>query len=295
MANTSLKPNCSLVVIVGPTASGKTALAIDIAQKFDGEIICADSRTVYKHLDVGTAKPSVKEQAEIRHHVLDVVEPNQQFSAAKFKQLAQAAIDEVSSRGKLPIMVGGTGLYIDSVLFDYQFLPPADMEERARLDKLSVQQLQNEIIEKQLPMPENKNNPRHLARVIETNGAPKNKSKIRSNTLVIGIEAQHAIIKERIAKRVEQMIEDGFVEEVKSVSTKYGWDAPGLLSTGYKAFREYTENKISLDEAKAQFVRNDYLLARRQRTWFKRNKSIHWLNNSEDAVALVTTFLNKKQ
>lgn len=285
----------SLLVIIGPTASGKTALAIELAQKFDGEIICADSRTVYKDMDIGTAKPSQEEQELIPHHLLDVIEADQSFSAAKFKQLANSAIKDIQNRDKLPILVGGTGLYIDSVIYDFQFLPPADPAERQRLNHMSVQELQEEILEKQLPMPENRQNPRHLARVIETSGAVGRQSDIRPNTLVIGLDVDLAVLRKRITERVDLMLESGFIAEVETLVNRYGADAPGLLAPGYKAFKDYIENKISLDDAKAQFVRNDYLLARRQRTWFKRNKSIHWLNNREDAVELVTTFLNKKQ
>lgn len=120
-----------LVVITGPTASGKTSLAMEVAKLFNGEIICADSRTIYKGMDIGTAKPTKKEQAAIPHHIIDVVEPNQSFTVADFKELALKAIDDITKRGKLPIMVGGTGLYIDSVIFDYQFGPAGDAKKKS--------------------------------------------------------------------------------------------------------------------------------------------------------------------
>ncbi len=253
-----------LVVIVGPTASGKSALAMEIAEKFDGEIICADSRTIYKYMDIGTAKPTEVDQKAVPHHLIDIIEPSEVFSAAKFKQLALEVIEDIASRGKLPILVGGTGLYIDALLFDYQFAA-----EGAQRDPI---------------------NPRHVHKAEE-----QIRHELRPNTLVVGLNPELEILKERITQRVDMMIEQGFIEEVKTVSNRYGWQAPALLAPGYKAFRSYIENKISLDEAKAEFVRNDYLLARRQRTWFKRNKSIHWLENREDYVAFVTTLLNKKQ
>lgn len=282
-----------LVVIVGPTASGKSALALEVAKKYSGEIICADSRTIYKGMDIGTAKPSTRDQELIRHHCLDLIKPNESFSAARFKRLALEAIEEISERGKLAIMAGGTGLYVDSVIFDYKFLPVADNKERQRLNKMTVEQLQDEIVAKNLDMPFNSTNPRHLARTIETNGGRPIKEDIRSNTVVIGLRPDLDVVKKRIQGRVDSMIEQGFVEEVIQLSERYGWDAPGLLAPGYKAFRGYIENKISLEEAKYEFVRNDYLLARRQLTWFRRNKSIQWLSDPIKYVEIITTFLNK--
>lgn len=289
---TELSP---LIVIVGPTASGKSALSMDIAQKYSGEIICADSRTIYKGMDIGTAKPTHYDQELVSHHCLDIVGPDTSFSAARFKQLATDAINDVSSRGKMPIMVGGTGLYVDAVIFDYQFLPLADPIERARLNEMNVEQLQTEIISRGLDMPTNSSNPRHLVRTIEANGMRPNKSDLRSNTLVLGLNPGLNILKTRIEKRIEIMIDMGFIEEIERLSERFGWDSPGLLAPGYKAFREYIENKISLDDAKQQFFRNDYLLARRQITWFKRNKSIQWLDDPIKSVDILTTYLNKKQ
>ena len=284
-----------LVVIIGPTASGKSALAMDIAQKYNGELVCADSRTIYKGMNIGTAKPSHEDQEMVSHHCLDLVEPNKSFSVAHFKEIATEAINGLSARGKLPILVGGTGLYVDAVIFDFQFLPPADPTERARLNKMTVEQLQAEIIAKGLDMPTNSKNPRHLARTIEVNGIQSTKGDLRPNTLIIGLNPGLDVLKGRIQKRVDAMIEEGFIEETKHLAEKYGWDSPGLLAPGYKAFKEYIENKISLDEAKQRFVRNDYLLARRQLTWFKRNKSIQWIDHPIKSVEILTTFLNKKQ
>ncbi len=251
-----------LVVIVGPTASGKTSLAIELAQKFDGEIICADSRTVYKDMDIGTAKPTINERAMVPHHLLDVVSPDEPFTVVDFKKLANRAIADIEARGKLPIMVGGSGLYIDAVLFDYAFAPKG-----AKRD------------------PEN---PRHLSKT-----EPQVKQELRPNTLVIGLNPDLDILKQRITQRVDQMVDSGFLDEVQKLLAKYEPGIKALQAPGYKAFQSYLENKISLEDAKALFVRNDYLLARRQRTWFKRNKSIHWLNNREKIVDFVTTFLNK--
>lgn len=284
-----------LVVIVGPTASGKTDLGIELAKKFNGEIICADSRTIYKELNIGTAKPTLKEQELVKHHLIDIIPPDQSFSAAKFKIMAKEAIEDIASHEKLPIMVGGTGLYVDAVLFDFNFLPPADEQLRRRLNGMSVEDLQKEIIDKNITMPINDRNPRHLVRAIEVEGKTSTKADLRANTLVLGLDPGLEVIKHRITDRVNDMLEQGFESEAQAVINRYGLDAPGLRAPGYKAFNEWAENKISYEEAVAGMIREHYLLARRQRTWFKRNKSIHWLNNREEAVEIVTTFLNKKQ
>src|SRR5688572_21256799 len=162
--------NKPLIVIAGPTASGKSALAMKVAKKYNGEIICADSRTVYKGMDIGTAKPSAVDRKEVPHHLLDIVQPNQPFTAADFKEQALAAIDDISGRGKLPIMVGGTGLYIDSVIFDYRFGDPADPDKRAQLQDMTLEQLQQMCVMEGIRLPENTKNKRHLVRAVELGG-----------------------------------------------------------------------------------------------------------------------------
>lgn len=284
-----------LIVIVGPTASGKTALALEVARQYHGEIICADSRTVYKGMDIGTAKPTPAERAEIPHHLLDVVTPDQVFTAAEFKRRALIWIDDIAIRGRLPIMVGGTGLYIDGVIFDFAFLPPADPEERAELEAMSTGELHRLIIERGIAMPENRQNRRHLVRALETNGEIPIKKGLRENTLVIGIENERQHIEERIKARVDAMVEAGFVAETQALAKQYGWDAPGLLAPGYKAFRRYIEGGLSLEEAKEQFVRNDMQLAKRQRTWFRRNPHIKWIQNASEAQVLIKEFLQQIQ
>lgn len=287
-------PNISpLIAVVGETASGKTALAIELAERFDGEIICADSRTVYRGLDIGTAKPTIEERQRIPHHLLDVVDPDEVFSVANFKRLAQEAIEDISKRGKVPLLVGGTGLYIDAVLFDFSFSEPADPQERQRLQALSIDELRSEIEARGIPMPENDRNPRYLMRALETGGTSQKRQPLRDNTLVLGLHIDREVLRQKITRRVDAMVDAGLVHEVQYAAKKYGWDAPSLRATGYKAFREYIEGVITLDQAKALFIRNDMQLAKRQRTWFKRNKSIHWITQQAQAVDLATTLLNK--
>lgn len=281
----------ALVAIVGETASGKSALAMRLAEVFDGEIICADSRTVYKGMDIGTAKPTAADRSLIPHHVLDVVTPDQRFSAADFKEQAEAAMADVHARGKLPIMVGGTGLYVDAVLYDFTFRESGDPEERARLEKLSVEELQQALAEKGVPLPNNPQNPRHLVRALETGGQPSHRQSLRGNTLVLGVKIDREILEHRIEKRVDDMITTGFIEEVRKIATQYGWDAPGLQAPGYRAFRPYLVGECDLETAKQAFIRNDMQLAKRQRTWFKRNTDIQWVSDFEHAKQLVQNLL----
>lgn len=288
------KPNNTpLIAIVGETASGKTALAIELAKRFNGEIICADSRTVYRGMNIGTAKPTIAEQDGIPHHLLDVVDPEDSFSVADFQLLAKQAIKDIASRGHIPFLVGGTGLYIDAILYDFTFRQAPDPQERQRLQSMTVQELQTEIIERGLSLPENIQNPRHLSRVLETNGSGPLHKALRENTLILGLTIEREVLKAKLIKRVDAMCEAGFVDEVRTLFAKYASDTPALLAPGYKAFKVYLDGDSSLKEAKEMFVRNDYQLAKRQRTWFKRNKSIHWVAEQAEAVDLVTTFLNK--
>lgn len=282
-----------LIVILGPTASGKTAAALKIAESFGGEIICADSRTIYKYMDIGTAKPTTNEQKIIKHHGLDLIEPNQIFSAAQFKMLAEKAIKDIRSKGKLPIIAGGTGLYIDSLIFNYQFGAKADSVNREYLESKSITELQNIINDKCLSMPENNKNPRHLIRTIELDGEKPSRDVLRPDTLLVGINPGLPQIKERIINRTNIMISQGLIDETKKLIQNYGKDAPGLLAPAYKPMIEYLSGTIKLEEAIAKMIKNDYLLARRQLTWFKRNKSIQWQNNGDSAVAFMTTYLNK--
>jgi len=287
-----------LLVIVGQTATGKSALALDLAERLGGEIICADSRTVYRDMNIGTAKPSAADQARVPHWGLDLASPAERFTVADFKNYAERAIREIQSRGMLPIMVGGSGLYIDAVLYDFQLRPVAEPGLRAELEALSVDQLQARLAALGLPLPENARNPRYLMRAIETADAPAGtggKSELRPNTVILGLEQDMVIIEERIAARVEQMVADGLVAEVTLLSNKYGWEAQAMQAPGYKAFRDYITGTKTLDEAKAEFVRNDRALAKRQKTWFRRNKSIHWLVTEDklaEAVDFATTLLD---
>jgi tRNA dimethylallyltransferase len=284
------------LVIVGETASGKSALAIELAERFDGEIIAADSRTVYKGMDIGTAKPSLEERARIPHYCLDLVTPDEPFTVADFKREAERAMEDIAARGKLPVLVGGTGLYIDAILYDFSFRAPGDKSMRAKLADLSVQELQERLLARGIPLPNNPRNPRHLIRALETGGEKPLSRPINENTLVIGLKVEREVLKQRIRDRIGQMVEQGLVEEARRLGERYGWDVPAMQAPGYKAFRGYIEGSIQLEEAKRLFAWADLDLAKRQRTWFRRNKSIHWFDNRgklPEIVDLTTTLLNK--
>ncbi|CAN5611187.1 tRNA (adenosine(37)-N6)-dimethylallyltransferase MiaA [soil metagenome] len=284
-----------LLVIVGETASGKSQLAIELAKRFNGEIICADSRTVYKGMDVSTAKPSDSDKRRVPHYMIDVVEPNEPFTVADFKHRSEKAINDIQKKGKLPIMVGGSGLYVDAILYDFEFRQAPNQTLRNRLNALSVDELQAEVISNNLPMPRNQNNARHLIRVIETGGQQPNSKPLRPNTLVLALKVDREVLKKRITERVDRMVDEGLSEEIKKVSDKYGWHHKALRTPAYIAFKKFIENEINLEQAKNEFIQNDMQLAKRQRTWFKRNPSIQWLDDPLNAVDFVTTFLSKKQ
>lgn len=281
-----------LIVVVGETASGKSALAMKLAEQFNGEIICADSRTVYKGMDIGTAKPSKADQIKTPHHLLDIVAPDQHFTAAQFKRLATKAITDIHNRGKLPILVGGTGLYIDAVIFDYDFQPPADPQLRAELQKLSIEQLQAQLEAEGIALPVNDRNPRHLVRALETGGVPANKQALLPWTLVIGISLERDELKKRVVARTQQMVSQGLETEVKQLTDIYGWEVEAMSAVGYKEWREYLQGRQSLQQTQELIIKNTLAYAKRQRTWFKRNKSIQWVDSLSKAVELTTTLMN---
>ncbi len=285
-------------MIVGETASGKSALAMDIAQTFDGELICADSWTVYKGFDIGTAKPSAADRARVPHHLLDVADPAEGFNAPQFQRLALAAISDIAARGKLPILVGGTGLYIDTILYDYGFLPPTDPALREELNALSLDELVARADTMQLDTDGiDLRNKRRVVRLIENNGARPTKKPLRENTLILGISRPIEELEGRIIERIKIMVADGFPDEVARLGKHYGWDIEALRAPGYRAFADCVLGDCTIEQASERFMRNDLQLAKKQRTWFKRNNSIRWLStpvNLAEAGDIVTTFLSTK-
>jgi len=266
-----------LVVIVGPTASGKTSLAVTLAEKFDGEIICADSRTVYKGMDIGTAKPTNAEQTRVPHWGLNLIAPDQHFTAADFKRYAEQKIEEIRHRGKIPFLVGGTGLYVDAVIFDYQFGEQGDAARRAELEQLSINELHNYCIKNNILLPENSKNKRYIIRAIEQKSI-NNKRRIEpiENSIIVGIATERDILRTRIELRSEQLLESGVVEEAKILGRKYGWEHESMTGNIYRLCRAYLEGTMTMDELRRRSIVLDWRLAKRQLTWLKRNHYIYW-------------------
>jgi tRNA dimethylallyltransferase len=280
-----------LVAIVGQTASGKSALAMRLAQKYNGEIICADSRTIYKGMDIGTAKPSAANQATVRHHLLDIVEPGQTFTAADFKALANEAIVDIANRGKLPFLVGGTGLYIDSVLFDFEF-GKKDVALRSSLEKMSDPELY--AAAKDLGISEsqiNFQNRRHLTRAIERGGVVNQPKILRPNTLLLGVDVEPGELTVSVHARIQSMLARGLEREVKQLSDKWGWESAGLSAIGYKQWQAYFAGEQTMEDTVELLERLTLQYAKRQRTWFNRNSSLQWINSFEQADRLIHQYL----
>ncbi|MDR1032999.1 MAG: tRNA (adenosine(37)-N6)-dimethylallyltransferase MiaA [Candidatus Nomurabacteria bacterium] len=221
-------------VIVGPTASGKTGLGIKLAERFGGEIISADSRAIYKYMDIGTAKPTLAERAQVQHWGIDLVEPGDRFTACDFKEYASGKISDIRARGKVPFIVGGTGLYVDTLVYDYRF--GQNYDDRAQ---------------------------------------------IQPEYTVVGITTERDELRDRIQQRAQQMFASDIVKETTYLAKKYGWDNEAMKSNIYPIIQEMIDGKLTLDEAQQKFFFEDWHLARRQMTWFRRNKNIHWLELGE--------------
>lgn len=267
-----------LIVIVGPTASGKTSLALELAEKFNGEIICADSRTIYKGMDIGTAKPTAAEQARVPHWGLDLIELNEDYSAADFKQYAVQKIKEIRARGHVPFLVGGTSLYIDAVIFDYQFGEKADPEQRLKFEAMTIEQLYDYCIQHNVVLPENKENKRYVIRAIERKSITVSRNnEPMSSSIIVGIATDRDVLRIRIEQRTEQLFDNGVVAEATILGKKYGWKSQSMTGNIYPLVHSYLENGITLDELKVKSTTLDWRLAKRQLTWLKRNPYISWL------------------
>lgn len=284
-----------LVVIVGETASGKSALALRLAEHFGGEIISADSWTVYKDFDIGTAKPSPDEQARVPHHLIDVADPRDGFSAAVFQRLAAETIGDIAARNKLPILVGGARLYVDGILYEYEFLPPPAPERRAELNAMDLEELLQLCAEQGLDTTLiDTRNKRRIIRLIENEGRQPGRQELRENTLVLGIATPRNELQARIQQRVDTMLAARLEDEVRRLKDVYGWDVEPMKGIGYREWKWYFAGEENLEAVRQRIVQNTLQLAKKQRTWFRRNKSIQWLGNRdafEQSVELIATFL----
>ena len=276
-----------LIVIVGPTASGKSDLAIRLAERHNGEIICADSRTIYRHMDIGTAKPSKEDQARVPHWGLDLVEPGERFTAADFQAYANEKIADIRARGKVPFLVGGSGLYVDAVILEYQFSSDMTQEYRDFLTTMTLEQLHNYCKEHNVVIPHNSQNKRYVIRAIEQQGINTSRKEIPdADTYVVGIATDRELLRQCIAERAGKLFAAGMIDEALRLATTYGWDSEAMTGNIYRLVRRYSHGEVSLEELQQAFVAADWQLAKRQLTWFKRRPFIHWANleNAEQLI-----------
>ncbi len=299
-----------IIVILGPTASGKTDLGIAAAKKFNGEVVSADSRQVYQEMDIATAKPAgIKKDGAylvdgIKHYCIDIIRPDEEFTLAHFKQMAIAKINGILRRKKLPIIVGGTGLYIWSIIDNLNIPAVAPNRElRVRLEKLTLPAMVK-MLKKHDPAVYNNidlKNPRRVLRALEValSGLSMSFSQKKTlpplyNTLQIGIRMPREELNKRIDLRVDRQMAAGLLDEVKKLSKKYGWVLPSMSGIGYKQMGSYLRGDASLEEAVATIKRDTRRYAKRQMTWFKRDKRIKWLDYEKlpgRALALIKDFL----
>lgn len=283
-----------LIVIVGPTASGKTGLAIELAEEFGGEIICADSRTVYTGMDIGTAKPTAAERARVPHHGLDLVEPGERFTAADFKRYANEKIDEIRARGRVPFLVGGTGLYVDAVVYDYEFGPPADPARRAELEAMSLEALRDYCYDNNIMLPENTQNKRYVIRAIEQKSInTKRRETPIENCVVVGIATEMNVLQERISDRTEHIFDNGMVDEAISLGKKYGWGSEAMTGNIYPLVKQFLDGELTSDQLKDRNNIADRQLAKRQLTYLKRRPATKWLS-LDDARRYLSEALAKR-
>lgn len=280
-----------LIAIIGPTASGKTALSVQIAKAFEGEVISADSRQVYKYMDIGTAKISPQEQKGVPHHLLDILEPDQEFTLADFKRLALKAIEAIHRRHHVPIIIGGTGLYLNAILENYQIpqVPP-NYELRQQLaqyyEEQGAEALHHMLQEKdaQTAARIHPNNVRYVIRALEINlagGMPKRDQKGEQlfHIFTIGIEWPRDVLYERINQRVDEQMAQGLLNEVKTLLMKgYRENLPSMSSLGYQELVDAIQGRCTLEEGIDQIKKNTRNYAKRQLTWFRHYQDVHWLS-----------------
>ena len=284
-----------ILCVVGPTASGKTDYAVELALKCGGEVVSCDSMQIYKHMDIGTAKPTADEMKGVKHHMIDIIEPNESFSVARFSEMARECIDDILLRGKMPVLCGGTGLYFDSTINNINFIQMDTDEEYRKYLESAAKEFGNEYVYKILKRVDEESaesiHPNNLKRVIraleiyKTTG--KKKSELDKEQLseplyepeIAGLMRDMEVLYDRINKRVDIMMEKGLVEEVSEL-IKMGIDteATSMQAIGYKEIIEYLDGKTSLSDAVDKIKRESRRYAKRQLTWFKRNEKIHWIN-----------------
>lgn len=276
-------PEKRILYIVGPTASGKTALSLEIAEAWDAEIVCADSQTVRQGMDIGTAKPSLADRSRVAHHLIDIIGPYEKFSLHDFLVYAKRHIKQIHKKGKPVVVVGGTGLYIDGLYWDFEPIRGSETS----YEHCSVEQLQYLVVENGFQLPSNSNNKRHLINTLRRGGEVGKMGVPSEGSIIIGINPAREILRQRIQTRVEEMMHDGFLEEVHQLIAEYGRPPIDFDAIGYRLALKYIDGEISKDECIEQFIRADMRYAKRQMTWFRRNKNTVWFDSAETAKEFI--------
>ncbi|MBY0120604.1 tRNA (adenosine(37)-N6)-dimethylallyltransferase MiaA [Bacillus sp. S/N-304-OC-R1] len=296
-----------LVVLIGPTAVGKTKLSIELAKRLNGEIISGDSMQIYKGMDIGTAKIKANEMDGIPHHLIDIKDPDEPFSVAEFQDIVRKKISEISLKGKLPMIVGGTGLYIQSVIYDYHFSDaPSDDKFRIMLEKRAEEE-GNDVLHDELnkvdPISAERIHPNNIRRVIRAlevyhctgktiNEIQENQNpELMYNTAIIGLTMDRDKLYQRINSRVDIMMDEGLLEEVENLYKQGLKDCQSIQAIGYKELYEYFGHTISLEEAITLLKQNSRRYAKRQLTWFRNKMNVDWFDMSE--VVEISTFEKK--
>ena len=299
-----------VIVMLGQTSTGKSSLAVELAKQCTGEIISADSRQIYKGLDIGTGKITASEMSGVKHYLLDVVEPNDEFSVVDYKKRAERAITSITKRGNVPIVVGGTGFYIKALVDDV--VPPAvkpDKELRAKLESKSPEELlkQLENLDQERAETIEKENPRRLIRAIEIathlgnvpaleTGFPTDYENSRYSILQIGLRMDDEDLKQRIVQRTKERIDNGWLGEVwQLLQGGLSWQRLREFGLGYRCITDYFEKKLPESEIQECIVQSEWQYARRQHKWFKRDTRIQWFTteNRDKIFPAVKAFLKK--
>ena len=298
-----MKPK--LIVILGPTASGKTDLSVKLAKKFNGQIISADSRQVYRGMDIGTGKVTKKEMRGIKHYLLDVASPKKIFDVSKFKELSEKALEKIYKEKKIPFVVGGTGFYINT-LVDNLSIPEVkpDWALRKKLQNKPVSELflMLKKIDPKRASTIDKNNPRRLIRALEivikskSPVPPLAKEKPRFDALFLGVKRDDKELKNLIEKRLLRRIDEGMIDEIKNLHRSgVSWKRLEEFGLEYRYIAQYLQNKLTLDEAVKKLQKEIEHYAKRQMTWFKRDRRIKWIKSYKDAESITKRFLLTKK
>lgn len=294
-------------IILGPTASGKTAVAIELAKKLNGEIVSADSMQIYKGMDIGTAKPSIKERQGIPHHLFDIAEPDEAYSVAMFQQAAKACIEDIIIRGKVPIVAGGTGLYLNALTYDLDFTETSQdsafREELMQKDALMLYDMLSKQ-DAQAAMRIHPHDKKRIVRrleILKNEGSAKDYVFRRPNEayqfIMAGLTTDRAVLYERINRRVDGMVEQGLVEEVKALAQTYTNASTSMQAIGYKELLCYLQGDDTLESAVEKIKRNSRRYAKRQWIWFKRDDRIVWYDTAEyenNAAAIAQAIMHQQ-